>query len=93
MRHCNSRNACPLHALSLAARWSEPISQAAGGRRSTQPPQDLWHHAQGFVHGQLQQRADAMLAVLERASFAAREQRARKTATGRTFVEMQARSE
>jgi len=45
---------------------------------------------QGFVHNQLRQRTDAMLAVLERASFAAGEQKARKTATGRTFVEQTA---
>ena len=45
---------------------------------------------QGFVHNQLRQRTDAMLAVLEQASFAAGKQKARKTATGRTFVEQTA---
>lgn len=45
---------------------------------------------QGFVHNQLRQRTDAMLAVLERASFAAGEQKTRKTADGRTFVEQTA---
>ena len=43
--------------------------------------------AQGFVHSQLRQRTGAMLEVLERASFAAQEQKARKTSSGRTFVE------
>ncbi|KAK9828397.1 hypothetical protein WJX81_003758 [Elliptochloris bilobata] len=44
----------------------------------------------GLVHNQLRQRADAMLAVLERASFAAREQKTRKTSSGRIFIEQAA---
>jgi len=39
------------------------------------------------VHSQLRQRTSAMLAALERTAFAAREQKARKTVSGRTFIE------
>ena len=46
--------------------------------------------AQGYVHSQLRQRTGAMLEVLERASFAAQEQKTRKTSSGRTFVEQAA---
>ena len=48
--------------------------------------------AQGFVHSQLRQRIGAMLEVLERASFAAQEQKTRKTSSGCTFVEQAAAS-
>ena len=46
--------------------------------------------AQGAVHSQLRHRTSAMLETLERASFAAQEQKTRKTSSGRTFVEQAA---